>query len=273
MRNKFMAVILVFAITLTPTFAAPSIETSPARARASVPTVYNDHVRVVSKDGRTAVDTLVGKAALARLAELRARKPATFAKADALMEAKGYKRTETVVVRQSGNLRKESASGVQPAQELYSSNSETVFYSWDDGNNGTWEGMMYVADYSTGEEILVSGQCDITRPSIEIPVLWEQTVSYSGGTTIAPEARNERSRPAVQVATMDSDGVEHARSVAGANDIQRVQFRAYLKRFLLCSVGGCIGVAAYCAAAGPGFWHCMALGCGAVVVGCSITSL
>jgi hypothetical protein len=161
--------------------------------------------------------------------------------------------------------------------QAYSSNDgEMIFYSWDDGDDGTWEGQIYVESYATGASILVAGQILISDTSL--PVQWEDTIASSGGDPrlIAPEARSRQpylDRDAVQVASADRDFIEQVRAGAGNADIQRVQLRAYLQRWVTCAAGGCLAVLMGCRHAGPAWGHCTAIGCVAAMVGCAVSEL
>jgi hypothetical protein len=273
MREKTLALILMFTTTAGPAFATPVVTTSGERAPAAALARTSDYVRAVSDDGRSAVDTLTDEAARAHLAELRARKPSAFAKADAMMEKKGYARTEIVVVRRSVDLRGERgrANGIAPVQSYSNDDGEIVFYSWDDGDDGTWEGQVYVENYATGASILVNGQILISDAAV--PVQWERTVYSSGGDPrlIAPEARS--GCDVVQVASADHDVIEKVRAGAANADIQLVQIRGYLQRWVTCSAGGCVAALIGCRYTGPAWGYCTGVGCFAAMIGCAIAEL
>ena len=75
------------------------------------------------------------------------------------LAARGYRPTDILVVQRKLGPAESVLPGVngpmsivpQPASTTYSNSAgEQIFWSWDDGDDSTWEGSQYVERYSDG---------------------------------------------------------------------------------------------------------------------------
>lgn len=121
-----------------------------------------DPVRALSGSSATH-ESLIGAAAreyvkqkLAADKELRD----AFHKSAERLEARGYRKTEEVFVQRSRSTNGPSASGVTTMEDRFvaEGDGEVIFYSWDDGDDTTWEGEIYSKDYVSGAAGLNHGQ-------------------------------------------------------------------------------------------------------------------
>jgi hypothetical protein len=219
----------------------------------------------VSLFATPAVERLDGPAAVKHLDKVKAAKAQLFRKAEARMRERGFESTDAVMVT------KTSSGVVAPAQDAYSdSTGEIVFWSWDDGDDSTWEGTIYVEDYATGAYSIWDAQIDISgsRPS----TVWRE---YQGGVgdhrDLQPYAFNggRRSRH------VNAPQVASAGSLTGGTSIELVQVRAPRDwdAFVDCFNSGCGSVMRWCAGTGPHWANCVTTGCGAVAIYCGIRHL
>jgi len=222
--------------------------------------------RVTTPSGTFDVEKLASATAHARLDAIKAQLPDAFQRAQSALEARGYKPTETIVIRRIQRLDK-----VRPAQTYTDGDTEIVFWSWDDGDDSTWEGEIYMENHTSGVSLLLDGQIAIGNPAL--PVTWETQIYRHGPLTSPADPGSEVSMPrrgtAVQIASLSG-------GLAGTDaGIQLVQFgpRHRLQHWAECSATGCWSALVACRFTGPAWPECAAGACLGVMLGCALDSL
>ena len=211
------------------------------------------------------VQVLTGVEALNHLKNLQARRPQVFAKSSERLRARGWKPTENVVVVRTVRdslARRGGSNGIVPAQTAYTDEGEVVFWSWDDGDDGTWEGEMWAQRYSDAAEALSDAQADVRTE--DQYVIWEDLV-YWDSPTIRQEYQQVRENfrkasPFLLASLRPANGIQLA----------RVDARQFVRDWMACTVVGCGGAAAGCVFSGPLYIECVFLGCHAAVSFCAL---
>jgi hypothetical protein len=121
-------------------------------------------------DGRVVLE-LHGEAARVRLRELMSRRPEAFANLQ--LPKQGYRPTDIVHVERIASFRSAGFLSTQTQQEL-TSEGEILFWSWDDGDDSTWEGVIYFEHYASG--LAGTNEAQIDCSNEEQPLLWSQNV-------------------------------------------------------------------------------------------------
>ena len=207
----------------------------------------------------SAVEKLEGTAAVEHLAALRAEKAKLFRKAEARMLERGFKSTDIVAVART------EQKGIQPAQSTYSNSSgEILIWSWDDGDDSTWEGTIYVEDYARGGTALWDVQLDVSTNTPQ--TLWSE---YLGGKEAdATKFASAADSPVPQIASL------HGGLPAPQIDLVQLRDRRYnVADFLECVLDGCSYAAMYCLTDGGNWGACMLLRCGSWALACGIRYL
>ncbi|HYH05529.1 MAG TPA: hypothetical protein VEK11_00580 [Thermoanaerobaculia bacterium] len=242
--------------------------------QASVPAGTHPHPHeqsaveyVSTAKGSFAVSPLDAKAAQARLQELKAQRPEAFRKAASVLQSRGWTPTDIVVARR---IAARAEGPVQPAQTFSDGDTEIIFWSWDDGDNATWEGQIYIHNYANGGELLLDGQ--FQTDSSTLAVNWESEIYYKGPRT-SPGASDPYvmlQRDGVRVASLGGIDVAAATNA----DILLVQsLRRRLQSWAECTATGCWSGALACRFTGPAWPECAAGACLAVMVGCAMQQL
>jgi hypothetical protein len=221
-------------------------------------------------------ERLTGEAALAHLNQLKAKHGAAFAAAARMMEQRGFHPTDVVNVLRSKHLTRSQKSplapGVDLAQTTYSdSDGEVTMWSWDDGDPNTWEGVVYLEDYSSGSNGTFNTQVDISQQNYS--TYWEQTVSYTSGGGGCVDCKKYTSTPfgIRERPTLIASASRGAIFTDPA--IMLAQSGGRMRNFIFCAGGGCIGAAVSCISAGPAWPSCFLWRCAGVIVGCAVNAL
>lgn len=244
-----------------------------ASATTTAPFIAADTTVIRAGDHEVVVETAAPQAARARLEQLKVQNPDAFSRAGIALAQHGCKATETIVVR---HVSRRPAKKVQPTESYTDGDTEIVFWSWDDGDNATWEGEIYVINHSSGAEMLLDGQFDTTTQSL--PVSWESTVYRRGPMTAPAEGSPTTSLPredSVQVAGLGNQGILAAVHAMRSNSIELVQTgpRRRLQHWAECAGGGCWSGLLACRFTGPAWVDCAAGTCMAVMVACAWDAL
>lgn len=211
------------------------------------------------------IERITGRTALNRLRDVQAEphKRAAFQRASARLRALGYKPTNTVVVYRQyrpDSLKSGKRGAVRPIQESVSDGSgELIFWSWDDGYSGTWEGQLYGERYADGAWHLASNQADISTE--EFYAIWSTDEGHSDGGGTPPIGFRNGARPGLQLI---SDAPLDARRLQRVQDDARSRFNAWLN----CARNFCAASTMRCMMMGPQFPNCMIIACGGSMVGC-----
>lgn len=188
---------LVVATLVLPGCADQEPITPPVSREAGVPSLHNesgaeievDERRVIQlPDGRT-LEVLHGELATRHLQQLMSRRPEAFANLS--LAARGYRPSEEVVVQRITRAQHTASLGTgftlgksytfaQDADEA-TSEGEITFWSWDDGDDSTWEG------WSGSTSMIQASPAPMKCRSTSLPL--KNTLSYSWRT------RGSRTRP------------------------------------------------------------------------------
>ncbi|MGD2113917.1 MAG: hypothetical protein PVG07_02620 [Acidobacteriota bacterium] len=243
----------------------------------------SDVIRVQRRDG-SFVEKLKGEAALTHLYNLFSRRPEAFKGVRKSLRARGLEPTEHVyverTVRLASNRNESSGSRAVPTQDYSEENSdgEIVFWSWDDGNDATWEGSIYVEVYSSGDASTWEGQIDASDETHEWNY-YEKTWSGGGdgpggeplpATNEAPPWPSRRSHHGVTLASRSPNG-SHTAYGSNGSMYTPVGWSSWAHCWRACVVGGCAAVAIQCIRSGPLWPACFGIGCIGAEVGCAIT--
>lgn len=183
-RIRFLATLAIMPLTMLGWFPVMAASSDP-EARPPCSQLGGAHIRsaITLGGGESALDPdirrvrlgndvwverLTGKAALAHLHNIMSRRPGAFDRARQSLRDRGFVPTETVYVERTIRLASTQPFGkglVVPAQDYSESNEdgEILFWSWDDGDDATWEGSIYIEIYSDGAASTWEGQIDASN--------------------------------------------------------------------------------------------------------------
>lgn len=179
---------------------------------------------------------------------------------------------ETVVV--VGQERREAPAGVGFASTTVSNSSgEVIIPSWDDGDDSTWEGVIYVEDYSTGEWATYAGQLDISTPAYSANWATRTGPLNQQGHWSEGQPEMDRLSGFALAVARERGRVVHAPSrepgAAALASSGLVMFRD----FAWCSVSWCAICAELCLLSGPYWGVCFGGCCVGGVITCAIYHL
>lgn len=214
------------------------------------------------RNGRV-VELLQGSKAFDHLSQKRLRHPQRFLHFAGALAAKGYRPTETIVVIRSIG----PASLAEPHREreliplfvaTVESNSEgeQIFWSWDDGNDATWEGSQYVERYSDGAWVSYDAQLDISND--EGNVIWSEQTGRGGR--------------AVYDQTQVRQGQGHLSPLLRRVmlPVKDVLNESPIQEWAVCLAAGCGGCAGGCWFTGPKYPECFGSCCFGVSIACAL---
>jgi len=179
-RNlRFLTLMVLVISTSASTAAAVSatadepVAGSTARGCFTPASEQNSPDIVRARLGEDAmVEKMKGEAALTHLYNLFSRRPQALRAARKSLMDKGFEPTENVYVERTVRFLSDpsghgeiEATPVQSYSEQ-SSEGEIIFWSWDDGNDATWEGIIYVEVYATNEASTWEGQLDASDSNL-----------------------------------------------------------------------------------------------------------
>jgi hypothetical protein len=259
------AIALLLTCALLVASGAPGYEvmgeTVVANARPSSPTSQGrgtKNTQAIMDDLK--IERRIGEAVRLRADQLR-RKNKAIAKAMRELESRGMRPAfdasmSIVAVHKSGQMAKISKQDVIIIDGDY----ELTFLSYDDGNNATWEGIIY---FKRPEgEVIYDAQFDITTT----PILLYQNRhgGIDGSTTRAPVvAQNTRS---LQLSPISYYAGQPASTTS-------LQLRDALQRWAECAAAGCVSAAVVCRLSGPLWPQCAAIGCLGAMIQCAIEQI
>lgn len=208
-----------------------------------------------------AYEVLRGSRALTYLANKRLQHPQRFMGMGGALASAGYRPTDTIYVERSLDpeeamdiLGDRGSRLIQPrrASTTYSNwQGEQIFWSWDDGNDATWEGSQYVERYSDHAWASYDGQLDISNTNGD--AIWGTKTGSGGG--------------------IDE---EFQVSIPGGESRGSIRFAGFFddvdedfKQWALCITGGCLGCAGGCLLTGPGYPLCYGGCCFGVSITCA----
>lgn len=214
------------------------------------------------RDGQI-VEFLHGYMAINHLSKKRSRHPERFVGFGGSLAARGYRPTGMVVVLRSvGPARFDPAGesgGTTAFAAFTDSNSEgeQIFWSWDDGDDATWEGTQYVERYSDGSWVTYDGQLDISNNDGH--VIWGEETGRGGGTVYDQISHSHSShRLAISPQRLSTLLVHD------------VLHQSPIQEWAICLVAGCAGCAGGCVFTGPVYPQCFGNCCFGVSIACAL---
>jgi hypothetical protein len=231
-------------------------------------------VQLVAINNDVAVERIHGRAAAAHLENLLSRKPAAFVRAQQILRERGFTPTDFVYVERTLrrlNARLKSSSSVLPAQDYseWNADGEIVFWSWTDGDDGTWEGSIYMEAYGDDSASTWEGQIDVSveeYPWVYYSNTWTgdgDGGGDDGGGDPLPTLKKTPPRPGQIVPAVASSGYPSTMyMLVGWNEWGRC-WRG-------CVIGNCTTAAIACRYTGPLWAKCFGGWCGGSLVGCGV---
>ncbi|HEX2163829.1 MAG TPA: hypothetical protein VHM02_07760 [Thermoanaerobaculia bacterium] len=242
--------------------------------------------RYLFVQGGRAYEVLQDSAAFAHLADKRLRHPERFVGMGHALTARGHRPTDRiVVVRSIGTARALAGRPRSPqapklllqAQTTTDQNGqgEQIFWSWDDGDDSTWEGSQYVERYSDGAWITVDGQLDISQVGGD--AIW--ATKTGGGLGIDPDHRDTSwfgpadARGGIVEALRSSQSPTLLRFAQQEQDPERPRNQEWedqMDGWAKCVGATCAGCALGCMFTGPGYPGCYGACCIGGMVACAL---
>lgn len=155
-------------------------------------------------------------------------------------------------------------------QDISDGDYEMSFFPFDNGDNSTWEGIIYVRGQY--DEATYSIKLDATQEDIsQTHVYYEVYYPPDGG----PGECGGGPCPILQVASLNDSGhtfrpVAYSPTNSSANSNARPLGNSRVRMWLGCAAAGCTAAALGCLAGGPGYFKCLGLWCGGTLLGCGI---
>lgn len=263
MKSLVVLVALLLILVQAPLVAATTAAERPGSGVCSAPIasaeyfgstafVASEDERVVRVGPNILLQQLKGDAALAHLANLMSRRPNALGAARADLVQRGFRETDEVYVERILRLSVADSFGpgaIVPAQDYWEQNAqgEIVFWSFDDGDDSTWEGTIYFEEYSTGIASQTNGQIDASNQQHEW--VFHNLVWSSGRPGGPPPYRPSAFMPATVI-------------LAGGGG-----WSAWANCWRQNVVGGCGAAAVGCISVGPGWPACFGSTCVGVELG------
>lgn len=250
----------VLSVPLTPQFAASQqhVKREAVAFRTQEP----------SEKLKTEVRT--GAAVSLRARQLLFRKKA-FAKAYKDMISRGVRPVFEehgftilgVDTKKTISYRKSASTAVQ---DISDGDYEMSFFPFDNGDNSTWEGIVYVRGQY--DEATYSVKLDATQEDLS-----QSEVYYENYYPPEPRDGCGEGRPCLETARLNSSPaiqpVAYRITPASANP-NAIMLGRRFRTWLGCSAAGCITAAVGCAFSGPGYLACLGGWCGGSLLGCAV---
>lgn len=209
----------------------------------------------VTASAATYVETLTGREARRHLDNLRARRGDTFQRAQAVLRQRGWTDTGRVSVWRTNRDVKHVPGSRVPGISLIqtfeesSAEGEVVAWEWEDGDYDTWEGTIYLHEYSTGTWMTVDAQFWLT-PDNEWNVVWEFIVDGEDSPGFEPDYGVRGREPQKGEILLAKQS-----AAASRNPLQRVVdwrgIRMKWAAWAACTAAGCAAAALTCQRLNP----------------------
>jgi hypothetical protein len=166
-----------------------------------------------------------------------------------------------------------SKHGIQRVQDsLYGTDGEIDFWSWDDGYDGTWEGVIYAENYNTGVSATFEVQINIEVDGNYWTVFENCTGVERYGQPYEVKTLPGREQDSgIRLASIRPDG-EFLPLLLSSMRINEAPGKPYVlvggKAYYWCAFWGCLGSAVGCLFFGPGAPLCFIAACTTVLVAC-----
>lgn len=291
MKSIFVAIAFISASIALPIEAAtPPFDPPCSAAAAEAVFVSDDGQRQVMRASNgLVVEKLTGQRAVDHFRRLRAERPERFARAGQALARRGYQPTRDVIAYRTLSLAGAYApsdlpEGFRPqpglrlaADSFSESEGEIIFWSWDDGNDATWEGMAYVERYSDGAYVNYDAQADISTDDSWHSVWSEETSSGGGGwdggddcrECIYPTSNSTGGTIVPAVTGNPSAALGH-----GMLDLRLAQASSRWDGYLGCALSRCVGCGVACKWTGVAWGKCTGGCCaGMGFVACAVERL
>lgn len=223
------------------------------------------------------VDKLVGEDARRYVNNLRVRHPGLFEKAAVDLLRRGYHDTGEFTVLRSVRLarqmdRRTDRSPYFLTDTVTGSEGEIIYWAWDDGDYYTWEGNVYIHEYSNDNWISANCQTSVDEGT-EWYLIWDYMVD-AGGPDIerGPQQIRMWWRPEADYShAVDHPGQLRVTSPFILAGINWDYVRRKWEDWSWCAAFGCAGSAAQCYGLIRGTREraeCAAFTCIGVGIGC-----
>lgn len=281
--------VLVVAMVLLPAMNAHararlSIQLAVVRTAVgatSIELVAPGHLRMsIQENGRTMIiEHIAGAAARKYVDATRAKtgRSSAFRRAERSLARRGYHPAAGMMTITRKYPANNGAIGV--TQSFDNEDGEMVTAAWDDGDDGTWEGVISLEDYNTTQWQVWDLQFRIE----DVEDLGNNYQSLDGfgvgggGPWEIDYAAPEAASPAGVVVAAASTWGGSAGSIAlsssgeGAGSVAASAMAlGSWGSFWDCVYWGALGAIAACLLTGPGFFFCFAVGIGVVVLVCAL---
>lgn len=142
--------LLILSLLAGPAATAWAIEPTPPPPHTG--NISPLESRIIRTGPNTAVEQLRGQAALERVAQIATRNPGEGAAIATALQSRGFRPTDHAIAIRSLRMTARGwvpADEVQtlPAQAVSGQEGEVAFWTWDDGDNTTWEGLVHCVNY------------------------------------------------------------------------------------------------------------------------------
>lgn len=255
------------AVTRTERVTRPSTPVTPATLPPG--SVTPAAMRIAARPELGQVPDGVLKSTIAEakqhFQEFKTKRSGTYRRAQAALLARGWKPTEIARTQRVGRERRGRgavrvvAAGLQQYQES-SSDGEFTAWSWDDADPNTWEGVISLYSYQTGESMDIYTQIYIGEDGPE-ESWWEEIGYYDGGWTYTDALNNDGAR---RLPGMKSSG-PRVFLAQQSNARRQACLRQCLKLLLNNSIrdaaAWCLATGFACRGAGPWYLYCLGGGC------------
>lgn len=256
---KAIATLVIYALLVVSTSAfntaaAESPQPSPARIKAG----DKKSSQEIMKDLKTEIRK--GEAVKLRANQLR-RKNKAVAQAMKDLENSGLQPafeagSSIIAISKSGNFKKAASQETTIVDGDY----ELTFISYNDGNNATWEGIIY---FKRPEgEAVYSGQFDISTSDLRVLRETQYMGIGDGSTQLMPVTKNTQP---VQLQAISYNPGQPVSVTAPQGSA--------LQEWAECAATGCISAGVGCYMTGPGWAACAAIACLVVMLGCALDAL
>jgi hypothetical protein len=225
------------------------------------------------------LEHLTGHAARQRFEQLRASHRGVFEKAAAMLLRHGFVDTGVVEIirtpRAVRNSRGDSPRPYSLVDSVADTEGEIVYWSWDDGDQTTWEGNIYLHEYSTVNWISFNGQFSVETANAWA-MYWDDPVGASEPAGGGPDNQGVRfQQPPMfpNAAVFAKTAISPRTRTRGPYSlvIDWIQVQNKIQDWAWCAAFGCAGSTATCQIL-PGTPRekglCSAATCLGISVGC-----
>lgn len=246
----------------------------------NVLTRSHDRVVLAGSGMHRGVELLAGERAADYLRMLMAQHPDRFENLGRYLAEEGYVPTHEVSVARlirfvpAEDQQPMSGSDFRLTTSTSTSEGVVVTHSWDDGDDATWEGSLYVESYSDGAWARYEAQVDIATADWE--AIWAEAVA-GGGSPDGDPFPARLNDPTSGLQQKFSHALLGRASMPLQSGIapcfMTLPAQPWFQDFMTCVISGAAGCATACAFTGPGWGNCTSACAAGVYVTCALQTL